>query len=98
MIMGHIGQLKEIIPGIQHHHERLDGTGYPQGLQGSQIPVLARIIAVADTFDAMTSERLYQKAMETQFVVDKLLEWRGKWYDPDVVDAMVRVYPKIINT
>jgi putative nucleotidyltransferase with HDIG domain len=98
MIMGHIGQLKEIIPGIQHHHERLDGTGYPQGLQGSQIPVLARIIAVADTFDAMTSERLYQKAMETQYVVDKLLEWKGTRYDPDVVDAMVRVYPKIINT
>jgi HD-GYP domain-containing protein (c-di-GMP phosphodiesterase class II) len=67
-------------------------------LQGSQIPVLARIIAVADTFDAMTSERLYQKAMETQYVVDKLLEWKGTRYDPDVVDAMVRVYPKIINT
>ncbi|TNF49617.1 HD domain-containing protein [bacterium] len=98
MIMGHIRQLKEIIPGIQHHHERLDGTGYPQGLQGSQIPILARIIAVADTFDAMTSERLYQKAMETQFVVDKLLDWKGTRYDPDVVDAMVRVYPKIINT
>jgi len=98
MIMGHIRQLKEIIPGIQHHHERLDGSGYPEGLQGSQIPILARIIAVADTFDAMTSERLYQKAMETQYVVDKLLEWKGSRYDPNVVDAMVRVYPRIINT
>ena len=98
MIMGHIRQLKEIIPGIQHHHERLDGSGYPQGLQGSQIPVLARIIAVADTFDAMTSERLYQQAMETQYVVDKLIEWKGSRYDPNVVDAMVRAYPRIINT
>lgn len=98
MIMGHIRQLKEIIPGIQHHHERLDGSGYPEGLQGSQIPILARIIAVADTFDAMTSERLYQQAMETQYVVDKLLEWKGSRYDPEVVDAMVRVYPRIINT
>jgi len=98
MIMGHIRQLKEIIPGIQHHHERLDGSGYPEGLQGSQIPILARIIAVADTFDAMTSDRLYQQAMETQYVVDKLLEWKGSRYDPEVVDAMVRVYPRIINT
>ncbi|UCF30357.1 MAG: HD domain-containing protein [bacterium] len=97
MIMGHIKQLKEIIPAIQSHHERLDGTGYPEGLSGEQIPLLARIIAVADTFDAMTSDRLYQKAMDTQFVVDKLIEWKGSRYDPSVVDAMVKVYPRIIS-
>ncbi len=97
MIMGHINQLKEVIPAIQYHHERLNGSGYPEGLAGDQIPQLARIIAVADTFDAMTSDRLYQKAMENQYVVDKLIEWRGSLYDPDVVDAMVRVYPRIIN-
>ena len=97
MIMGHISQLKEIIPAMKYHHERLDGTGYPEGLSGEQIPLLARIIAVADVFDAMTSDRLYQKAMDNQFVVDKLLEWRGSRYDPVVVDAMVKVDPRIIN-
>jgi len=98
MIMGHIRQLKDVIPGIKYHHERLDGTGYPEKLSGAQIPLLAKIIAVADTFDAMTSDRLYQKAMDTQFVVDRLIEWQGTRYDPAVVDAMIRVYPRIINT
>jgi len=97
MIMGHISQLKEIVPAIQHHHERLDGTGYPEGLAGDQIPLLARIIAVADTFDAMTTDRLYQKAMEPQFVVSKLHEWKGSRYDPIVVDAMTRIYSRIVN-
>ena len=98
MIMGHITQLKEVVPAIQHHHERLDGSGYPEGLAGEQIPLLARIIAVADTFDAMTTDRLYQKAMEPQFVVSKLHEWKGSRYDPTVVDAMTRIYSRIVNS
>ncbi|UCG37822.1 MAG: HD domain-containing protein [bacterium] len=97
MIMGHISQLKEVMPGIQYHHERLDGTGYPEGRAGDQIPLLARIIAVADTFDAMTTDRLYQKAMDPQFVVSKLHEWKGSRYDPTVVDAMTRIYTRIVN-
>jgi putative nucleotidyltransferase with HDIG domain len=97
MIMGHISQLKEVVPAIQHHHERLDGTGYPEGLAGEQIPMLARIIAVADTFDAMTTDRLYQKAMDPQFVVSKLHEWKGTRYDPVVVDSMTRIYSRIVN-
>jgi len=98
MIMGHITQLKEVVPAIQHHHERLDGSGYPEGLAGDQIPLLARIIAVADTFDAMTTDRLYQKGMEPQFVVSKLHEWKGSRYDPTVVDAMTRIYSRIVNS
>ena len=97
MIMGHISQLKEIVPGIQYHHERLDGTGYPEGRAGNQIPMLARIIAVADTFDAMTTDRLYQKAMDPRFVVSKLVEWKENRYDPLVVDAMTRIYTRIVN-
>ena len=96
MIMGHISQLKDALPGIQYHHERLDGTGYPEGRAGDQIPMLARIIAVADTFDAMTTDRLYQKAMDPQFVVSKLHEWKGTRYDPSVVDAMTRIYTRIV--
>ncbi len=97
MIMGHISQLKDVLPAIQYHHERLDGTGYPEGRAGEQIPMLARIIAVADTFDAMTTDRLYQKAMDPQFVVSKLHEWKGTRYDPSVVDAMTRVYSRITS-
>jgi len=97
MIMGHISQLKEVVPAIQYHHERLDGSGYPEGRAGDQIPMLARIIAVADTFDAMTTDRLYQKAMDPQFVVSKLHEWKGSRYDPTVVDAMTRIYSRIVN-
>jgi HD-GYP domain-containing protein (c-di-GMP phosphodiesterase class II) len=97
MIMGHISQLKEVVPAIQYHHERLDGSGYPEGRAGEQIPMLARIIAVADTFDAMTTDRLYQKAMDPQFVVSKLHEWKGSRYDPTVVDAMTRIYSRIVN-
>ncbi|MDF1536813.1 MAG: HD domain-containing protein [bacterium] len=97
MIMGHITQLKDIVPGIQYHHERLDGSGYPEGRAGEQIPLLARIIAVADTFDAMTTDRLYQKGMEPQFVVSKLHEWKGSRYDPKVVDAMTRVYSRVVT-
>lgn len=95
MIMGHISQLKDVVPAIQYHHERLDGSGYPEGRAGEQIPMLARIIAVADTFDAMTTDRLYQKAMDPQFVVSKLHEWKGSRYDPGVVDAMTRIYSRI---
>jgi HD-GYP domain-containing protein (c-di-GMP phosphodiesterase class II) len=72
-IMGPIRQLKDIIPGMRHHHEALDGTGYPDGLAGGEIPLMARIIAVADTFDAMTSDRLYQKAKDDDFVIQTLL-------------------------
>jgi putative nucleotidyltransferase with HDIG domain len=97
MIMGHISQLKEVIPGIQYHHERIDGSGYPEGRAGDQIPMLARIIAVADTFDAMTTDRLYQKAMDPQFVVSKLIEWKGTRYDPRIVDAMARIYTRIVS-
>jgi len=97
MIMGHISQLKEIIPGIQYHHERLDGSGYPEGRSGGQVPMIARIIAVADTFDAMTTDRLYQKALDPQFVASKMMEWKGNRYDPSVVDAMTRIYNKIVN-
>lgn len=97
MIMGHISQLKEVVPAIQYHHERLDGSGYPEGRAGEQIPMLARIVAVADTFDAMTTDRLYQKAMDPQFVVSKLHEWKGSRYDPVVVDAMTRIYTRITS-
>jgi HD-GYP domain-containing protein (c-di-GMP phosphodiesterase class II) len=88
-IMGPIRQLKDIIPGMRHHHEALDGTGYPDGLAGGEIPLMARIIAVADTFDAMTSERLYQKAKDDDFVIKTLLRLSGA-LRPKVVRRFIR--------
>jgi HD-GYP domain-containing protein (c-di-GMP phosphodiesterase class II) len=97
-IMGPIRQLKDIIPGMRHHHEALDGTGYPDGLAGGEIPLMARIIAVADTFDAMTSERLYQKAKDDAFVINMLQQRSGTRYDPKVVQAFVRAHAKLSRT
>jgi putative nucleotidyltransferase with HDIG domain len=94
-IMGPIRQLKDIIPGMRHHHEALDGSGYPDGLAGGEIPLMARIIAVADTFDAMTSERLYQKAKDDAFVIQTLLRLSGTRYDPKAVQAFIKAHPKL---
>ena len=94
-IMGPIRQLKDIIPGMRHHHEALDGTGYPDGLAGGEIPLMARIIAVADTFDAMTSERLYQKAMDDRLVINRLMQLSGTRYDPKAVQAFIAAHPKL---
>jgi len=94
-IMGPIRQLKDIIPGMRHHHEALDGTGYPDGLAGGEIPLIARVIAVADTFDAMTSDRLYQKAKDDDFVIQTLLRLSGTRYDPKVVQAFIKAHLKL---
>ncbi|MFC1657004.1 HD domain-containing phosphohydrolase [Candidatus Moduliflexota bacterium] len=93
-IMGPIKQLKDIIPGMRHHHEALDGSGYPDGLAGGEIPLVARIIAVADTFDAMTSDRLYQKAMDDDFVIKTLIRLSGARYDPKIVQAFIAAHSK----
>jgi HD-GYP domain-containing protein (c-di-GMP phosphodiesterase class II) len=94
-IMGPIKQLKDIIPGMRHHHESFDGNGYPDGLAGAEIPLIARIIAVADTFDAMTSDRLYQKAMDDEFVIKTVMRLSGTRYDPKVVQAFITAHPKM---
>ena len=63
-IIEHVQQLREIVPGVRYHHEQIDGSGYPDGLKGKEIPILAKIVAVADTYDAMTTDRPYRKAMD----------------------------------
>jgi HD-GYP domain-containing protein (c-di-GMP phosphodiesterase class II) len=89
-IMSGVAQLIEIIPGMKYHHEKWSGGGYPDNLQGEQIPMQARIIAIADTFDAMTTNRPYQKAMEISYVVEKVKSFAGSRFDPRVVDAFVQ--------
>jgi putative nucleotidyltransferase with HDIG domain len=74
---------------IRHHHERYDGRGYPDGLGGEDIPITSRILAVADTYDAMTSTRPYRKALEHQFAVEEIIRCSGKQFDPKVVEAFL---------
>ena len=93
-IMEAIPQLADIIPGMKYHHEKWEGGGYPDGLKGEQIPMQARIVAVADTFDAMTTTRPYQKAMEVSYVLERLREMSQKRFDGAVVDALARSHAK----
>lgn len=87
-IMTPVRQLKDIIPGIRNHHENYDGSGYPDKLTGEQIPLVARIVAVADTFDAMTTDRPYQRAMDADYALGKISSWIGKRFDGRVVEAL----------
>ncbi len=88
-IMAPIRALKDILPGIRNHHETWDGRGYPDGLAGDEIPMVARIIGAADTFDAMTTTRPYQKASTLDFVLKKIRAMSGTRFAPPVVDAML---------
>jgi len=87
-IMRPVSQLKNMLPGIELHHEHIDGRGYPYGLQGPQIPLMARIIGVADTLDAMTTNRPYQSAMDLDYALSKIKALTGSKFDAVVVNAL----------
>ncbi|HMC82699.1 MAG TPA: HD domain-containing phosphohydrolase, partial [Candidatus Polarisedimenticolia bacterium] len=93
-MLASIKNMKEINPAVRHHHERWDGGGYPGGLRGDAIPLIARIVNVADTFDAMTTNRPYQKSMSFEKAVARLKEMSGSACDPHVVAALARLYEK----
>ena len=88
-IVREIGFLDEALAGIMHHHERIDGKGYPMGLAGDEIPEFARVLAVADAFDAMTSTRSYRGARPVPEGIAELRKWAGTQFDPAFVDAFV---------
>jgi HD-GYP domain-containing protein (c-di-GMP phosphodiesterase class II) len=93
-ILRPVGMLKEMIPGIEMHHESLDGRGYPYGLKGDQLPLMPRIIMVADTFDAMTTNRPYQAAMDPEYVVRIINSLANTKFDPRVVAAITSVFER----
>lgn len=98
-IMEHVEKLKYVIPGMKYHHEKFDGKGYPEGLKGADIPLIARIIAVADTFDAMTSDRPYRKGLSDETAINELIKFSNTQFDPDVVKAFIDAHKdgKIIS-
>jgi HD-GYP domain-containing protein (c-di-GMP phosphodiesterase class II) len=93
-ILRPVPQLAEMLPGIELHHEALDGRGYPYGLKGDQIPLMPRVIAVADTFDALTTNRPYQQAHTPDQALQIIRSLAGKRLDPAAVDALLAVYER----
>jgi HD-GYP domain-containing protein (c-di-GMP phosphodiesterase class II) len=91
-IMSQIPQLKDMLAGMHYHHECWDGSGYPRKLKGEAIPLIARIIGLADTFDAMTTERPYQEAMEPQEALQRIIQFANSRFDPKVVKAFVSAF------
>ena len=89
-IVGRISVLRALLPALRHHHERVDGRGYPDGVRGRELPLEARIITVADAYDAMTSRRAYREPLSQKEAVEQLLQNAGSQFDPQVVDAFLR--------
>lgn len=93
-ILKHVPQLKDIVPGMLYHHERVDGLGYPEGYKKDEIPLIARIIAVADTYDAMTTTRPYRKGLPPSAALKEIRKCSGKQFDSDVVNAFMKAFRK----
>ena len=90
-ILGEVAMFKDIIPIVLHHHERFDGRGYPLQLSGENIPLFARIAAVADTFDAMTSKRSYRDALSLDIVKAEIQKCSGQQFDPKIADIFLNI-------
>jgi len=90
VIINAIPSLRDLAPGVKYHHERWDARGYPYGLSGGEIPLFARILAVADSFDAMRSTRTYSHARAHVQVVDEMMKCRGSQFDPQIAETLAK--------
>ncbi|MCA9296312.1 MAG: HD domain-containing protein, partial [Phycisphaerales bacterium] len=88
-ILRDIPQLDDVLPGVLHHHERWDGKGYPHHLVGEEIPMVARLIGLADAFDAMSSTRTYRASMSRETVLEEIRRGAGLQFDPHLVEAFL---------
>lgn len=88
-ILSGVGSIPGLMVGAKYHHERYDGKGYPNGIKGEEIPLVARIIAIADSFDAMTTDRVYRKRLAPEVVMSELEKGKGTQFDPDVVQVFI---------
>ena len=98
-LVGMLTSLEDIVPAVRHHHENWDGTGYPDGIKGEQIPLASRIIMFADTLDAITTDRPYRKALGAEEARREFIKFRGKQFDPQVCDFVVspRVWQELFD-
>ncbi|MBR1617683.1 HD domain-containing protein, partial [bacterium] len=96
-ILEDIKQLYEITEIIKYHHEYYNGCGYPYGLKGDEIPLGSRIIAIADAYDSMVSQRAYRKSLTSQEAVNVLVECSGKQFDPDLVQVFINLLPEALS-
>ncbi len=90
-ILGDLELTSPVVPIVRSHHENWDGTGYPRGLSGTDIPLGARILSVVDSFDAMTSDRPYRSAVSGNVALQALVDDKGTKYDPAIVDTFTRM-------
>jgi putative nucleotidyltransferase with HDIG domain len=96
-ILQDVKQLEEVIPGVLHHHERFDGRGYPKGLAGKDIPVIGRVICLADCFDAMTSSRTYRQALPVEVALAEIRKCSGTQFDPELAETFLAITPEQIR-
>jgi putative nucleotidyltransferase with HDIG domain len=95
-ILSSMAEFSEIAKFVLDHHEKFDGSGYPNGLKGEEIPIEARIITVSDSYDAMTSRRSYRDAISKEEALKEIIRCSGTHFDPEVVDVFVKkVFPKL---
>ncbi|GAE89018.1 DUF3369 domain-containing protein [Acetivibrio straminisolvens] len=90
-ILSAISMFKDVVPLVKYHHERVDGKGYPEGLKGDEIPFLARILTVADAFDAMMSDRKYRSKLSLEETIEQFKIYSGTQFDPEVVDMLFKI-------
>ena len=90
--------MRDAVPLIRWHHERLDGKGYPDGLRGEQVPLLARLIAVPDVFDAVTSDRAYRRAMPPAEALGLIRQGAGTQFDPGLAKVFLDIAPPLLET
>ena len=97
-VLENIDEYKDIAQGVLHHHERLDGKGYPNAIHGEEIPLYSRIILVADTFDAMTTTRPYRKLLNIEVAYQELKKYSGTQFDEEFVKIFLREHQKMMGT
>ena len=92
--LSHLEFYAKTLPGVQYHHERFDGRGYPAGIKGEAIPLASRIILVVDTYDAMTWSRPYRKGLSPEVAYKELVDFAGRQFDPKLVEIFNQAHPK----